>query len=81
MDTGFQPGQTVWAVVPYSVQPIRGVRVTYRGEAHRGRFLIVEGMDGDRHFVPRQYVFATRQALAAQHGDLHIEDEQSDATA
>jgi hypothetical protein len=42
--------------------------------------LIVEGMDRDPHFVPPHYVFATRQSLAAQHGDLQIEEEQPDAT-
>jgi hypothetical protein len=81
MGNGFQPGQKVWAVVAYSVQSIRGVRVTYRGESRRGRFLEIEGKNGDRHFVPPQYVFATWQALAAQHGNLHIEEEPPDATA
>lgn len=63
-------GDKVWAAIAYSPRCIRGVHVTYLGKRQRGRFIRVEGPDGDQHTVARHHVFATREEMLAMHPDL-----------
>jgi hypothetical protein len=72
----FKRGQRVWAAVTFNPRAVRGLAVTYLG-TRDGRFLQVEGPDGDRHSVPRFYTFVSREELVKKCPGVEVDPDES----